>query len=184
MPGDPKKEAAALYAEHSTSLKRYALRLVPRSDISHAEDAVQETFERTVKHLKSGNPVTSPRGFLFKTLRNLVYSMFYRGERSYETADVPDMDEFEADAQTCSPERRMLAHQQLDVFSIAIEQLPEAYKQAFVMRRVYGKSCKEIAKILGVSESVVQNRAAKGCKYLQDYCKKHNIVLDDYSDAP
>ena len=156
MPGDPSKEAASLYVEHSTSLKRYALRLVPRSDVSHAEDAVQETFARTVKHLRNGNSVESPKGFLFRTLRNLVYNMFYRTERSYETNDMPDMDEFEADAYTCSPERRALAQQQLDAFSSAIAQLPDTYREAFVMRRVYGKSCREIAEVLGRSEDVVR----------------------------
>lgn len=174
--------ASRLYTEHVGPLKQYALRLVPESQPSDADDAVHATFEEIVKHLNKGKTIKSPRGLLSKILRTLVYKMFY-GNRRFQTIESTlDMDQFAADEVRYSPERSVLAHQQRDAFSYAINQIPKRYRLVFVMRRVYGVSCKEIAEQLGLSESVVQNRAAKGCEILRDYCEKHNIVLDDYDD--
>ncbi len=179
MSTDGNKVAAALYNEHRSALKRYALRVAPKSD---ADDLVQETYVRTLKHLSNGNSVKSPRRFLFRILTNLVYAMFRRSEFRYATNSTPDMDEFEADEYRCSPEHGVLAQQQLDAFTVVVTQLPDSYRQCFVLRRVYGVSCKEIAETLGVSEKVVQVRAARGLRYLQDYCQKHGIELEDYVD--
>lgn len=176
--------ARNLYKEHGGPLRQYALRIVPASYTSEAEDAVQETFAQTLRHLNDGKSITWPRAFLSTLLRALVYKMFYNRKSIPEIEASLDMDQFEADEYTCSPEHRVLAHQQREAFNSAVAQIPESYRQAFIMRRVYGSSCKEIAEVMGVSESVVQNRAAMGCKLLVAYCEEHNIVLDDYDDRP
>ena len=183
MPADSIETAASLFEEHEKSLKIYVQRLVPGYEVAHAEDVVQETFVRTIRHLNKGRAVDSPKGFLFTTARNLITSMFYRGRKHTETDSMPDMDEYVSDANVCSPEHRVMLQQKLDVFSAAIAQLPKRYQEAFVRRRIWGESCREIAVAMKLSEPAVSNYAALGWKLLVEYCEQHEIPLDDFSDG-
>jgi len=182
VPADSDDVAASLYRKHEKSLKGYVLRLVPNGEFSHAEDVVQETFVRTITHLNNGKTVESPTGFLFTTARNLITSMFYRGRKNTWTDSQADMDEHASNPKLCSPEQRAFMQQKLDAFSTAIAALPERYQEAFVRRRIWGESCKEIAAKMQLSESVVSNYAALGWKLLGEYCDKHGIVLSDFFD--
>src|SRR5258707_11651036 len=56
-----------LFAESRQALHRYILRFVGSSEI--AKEIVQEAFLRTYRQ---GESVTTPRGFLFSTVRNLA----------------------------------------------------------------------------------------------------------------
>ncbi|MEO1245935.1 MAG: sigma-70 family RNA polymerase sigma factor [Pseudomonadota bacterium] len=180
--GNSEEVAASLYREHQNSLKSYVIRLVPGYQVSHAEDVVQETFVRTIKHLNNGKVVDSPKGFLYTTARNLITSMFYRGRKHTETDSSPDMDDYASSAHVCSPENRAFMQQKLDAFSTAIAALPERYQEAFVRRRIWGESCSEIAVKMQLSENAVSNYAALGWKQLGEYCDKHGIVLNDFFD--
>ncbi len=182
MSANAKEVAESLYREHEKSLRGYVVRLVPGFEIAHAEDVVQETFIRTIRHLNKGKAVDSPKGFLFTTARNLITSMFYRGRQAILTDSTPDMDEYTSSANVCSPEHRVMLQQKLDAFSAAIAALPRRYQEAFVRRRVWGESCSEIAAAMQLSEASVSNYAALGWKSLVEYCEEHEIVLNDFSD--
>ena len=73
-------------------------------------------------------------------------------------------------------------HQKLDAFSVAIASLPKRYQEAFVRRRIWGESCREIAEAMQLSEPAVSNYAALGWKLLVEHCKEREIVLDDFTD--
>ena len=181
-PEDNKIAVTSLYREHEKSLRGYVLRLVPGYEVTHAEDVVQETFVRAIRHLNNGKEVESPKGFLFTTARNLVTSMFYRSRQHTQTDSMPDMDEYTSNANTCSPERRAMVQQKLDAVAAAIATLPERHQEAFVRRRVWGESCSEIAEVMELSEACVSNYATLGWKQLVQYCDVHNIALNDFSD--
>ena len=175
--GSEEDVAASLYREHEQSLRTYVIRYVPGYERSHADDVVQETFVRTIAHLKKGKVVDSPKGFLFTTARNLITSMFYRGRTNTATDSHADMDEYALNANTC-PEQRAIMRQKLDAFSAVIATLPERYQEAFVRRRIWGESCKEIADKMQLSESAVSNYAALGWKQLVNCCEERGIKLD------
>lgn len=174
--------ADSLYREHGDSLKKYIVQRVPGREISHAEDVVQETFVRTIKHLNKGKAVDSPKGFLYTTARNLITSMFYRGWKKVEAESLQGVDEHASSANSHSPENQAFMQQKLDAFCIAIEALPERYQEAFVRRRIWGESCSEIAVKMQLSESAVSNYAALGWKLLREYCDRHEIVLNEFFD--
>ena len=179
---DNRKVATSLYQEHRQSLEDYVLRLVPNNERSHAQDVVQETFLRTLKYLNKGKQVDSPKGFLYTTARNVITSMFYRGPKRTEIALVPDIDEYGSSAKACSPENEALMRQKLDTFCTAIATLPERYQEAFVRRRIWGESCKEIGDIMHLSEAVVSNYASLGWKLVVEYFDERGIVMDDFVD--
>lgn len=178
---DSEGVAAVLYREHEKSLRSYVIRQVPGYERSHAEDVVQETFVRTITHLNNGKAVDSPKGFLFTTARNLITSMFYRGRQRTHTDSHADMDEYAFNANTC-PEYKAMIGQKLDAFSSAIAALPERYQEAFVRRRIWGESCREIAVAMRLSESAVSNYAALGWKLLLEYCEEEGIKPDSFLD--
>ena len=182
MSTEGNKLAAALYNEHRKWLQQKVRKYVPDGDASRAEDVVQETFARTVKHLNNGKTLERPRGFLFTTARNLITSMFYRSRHYTETDDTLDMDQFATEANTCSPERWAMMQQRLDAFSIAIETIPTNYREAFVRRRVWGQSCREIGEIMGVKEHTIATYVGYAWQSLKDYCEANDIPLDDFSD--
>ncbi|MEO1245940.1 MAG: sigma-70 family RNA polymerase sigma factor [Pseudomonadota bacterium] len=182
MSADDNEIAASLYEEHGKSLRSYVRRLVPGYELAHAEDVVQETFVRAIKHLNNGKAIDSPKGFLYTTARNLITSMFYRGRKHTETDSMPDMDEYALQASVCSPEHRLMLEQNLDAFVVAIAALPQRYQEAFVRRRIWGESCREIAVATQLSENAVSNYAALGWKLLVEYCEEHGIVLNDFDD--
>jgi len=177
---DSDQVAATLFREHEQSLRSYVIRYVPGFEPSHAEDVVQETFVRTIAHLNNGKAVDSPKGFLFTTARNLITSMFYRGRQRTHTDSHADMDEYALNANACSPEHRAFMRQKLDAFSDAIATLPERYQEAFVRRRIWGESCREIAVKMQLSESAVSNYAALGWKLLGEYCEERGITLESF----
>ena len=174
---------ASLYEEYGTPLRCYVQRHVPGSQLSHAEDVVQETFVRAIKHIDKGKSIDSPRAFLYKTARNLITSMFYRGWKRIEANLMLDVDEYEHVSQTgaCSLEHQLSMELKLDAFCTAIEALPPRYQEAFVRRRIWGESCTEIADKMHLSEQAVSNYATLGWKLLLEYCEEHNIELNDFS---
>jgi len=182
MPASGCDTAASLFAEYGTSLRNYVQRLVPGYELAHAEDVVQETFVRAIQHLKHGKPLDSPQGFLWKTARNVTVSMFYRGRKHTSTDSHPDMDEHSSPADDYSPEYKVMLQQKLDAFSVAIAALPQRYQEAFIRRRVWGESCREIAATMQLSEKAVANYATLGWKLLLAYCEERDIVFNDFDD--
>lgn len=66
--------AEALYDEHKEGLRSYVRERVPAAAVAEVEDIVQEAFARTIKHLKKGKPVKSPKAFLFTAARDVITS--------------------------------------------------------------------------------------------------------------
>ncbi|MEO1245939.1 MAG: RNA polymerase sigma factor [Pseudomonadota bacterium] len=181
-PANSGEVAECLYHEHEDWLRDYAVGRVPGREISHAEDVVQETFVRVIKHLNKGKKIDSPEGFLYTTASNLITSMFYRGRKHTAIEWEPDMDVYAVPATVCSPEHLTIARENLEVLSFAIDTLPQRYREAFIRRRIRGESCSEIGMEMQLSESAVSNYAALGWKQLVEYFVQHDIVLDDFSN--
>ena len=173
---------SVLFVEYEKPLRLYVQQRVPGYEPAHADDVVQETFIRTIQHLSKGKAVDSPKGFLFTTARNLITSMFYRGRKHTDTHSAPYMDDFTSPICGDAPEHRLMLQQKLDAFCVAIAALPKRYQEAFVRRRVWGESCREISDAMQLSEKAVANYTALGWKRLLVYCEKHNIVLNDFDD--
>lgn len=174
--------AEALYDEHKKNLQNYVRRRLPAADMVQAEDVVQETFARTINHLSNGNTIKSPKAFLYTTARNVITSTVYRRRGRMDLYVTDDMDQYAAEANACSPQRRAAAQQHLDALMTAISGLPDNYRETFVRRRVKGESCREIAEIMDIKEHTVSTYVALGWQLLDEYCEEHNIVLEKPSE--
>lgn len=156
--------ALDLFMTHRSALIDYASRIV--GNRSQAEDLVQEAWLR-FDNAAHGQRVDHPRGYLFRIVRNLALDL--RRTKGYAAAsDNGRLDEIPA--ATASPEQTALHREQLRILGEAIAELPERTRIAFYMYRIEGKSLKEIARHLGVSQvrvhQLVKDAVRHGAKRL------------------
>lgn len=142
-------------------LKRAIAGLVPPKEV---EDIVQEAYVRACQADRQ-SPITTPRSFLFKTVRNLALDHLKRAETRLS-------DSFEEDAvgyvgqqaYGADPLAEAITHEEFSLFCEATRLLPPQCRRAFVLKKVYGYSRREIAAHMGVSENTVQTQIARGMK--------------------
>ncbi len=147
--------------------------IVPPSEI---EDVVQETYVRVCQS-QTADDIRSPRSFMYRTARNIAINHMKKAE----TRLVDSLDSvYEATgraAQEPSGDTLNLVCSREDfaLFCEAVEKLPLQCRRAFVLKKVYGHTYKEIAETLQISEKTVEKHIAKGisrCRaYLQN-CDK------------
>lgn len=154
----------ALFREHHERLARFARHLVGAG--ADADDLVQETFLRAHHYLCNGKDIRAPLSFLFVTMRNLVNDASRQKKIAAVEASV-DTDEIAPDDEVPSVERQAMSELEFENLCVAIAQLPERMRYAFVLRKVYGYSCREIAEHLGRSTNTVRDQVAQGFKKLQ-----------------
>lgn len=152
-----------LFRDHHERLTRFARHLVGNG--ADADDLVQETFLRAHNYLYNGKDIHAPLSFLFVTMRNLVNDADRQRkvagiEASLETENAPDVE-------APSVERQAISEREFETLCEAIAQLPERMRYAFVLRKVYGYSCREIAQHLGRSTNTVRDQVAQSFKKLR-----------------
>jgi RNA polymerase sigma-70 factor (ECF subfamily) len=59
-----------------------------------------------------------------------------------------------------------MSEREFERLCVAIAQLPERMRYAFVLRKVYGYSCREIAEQLGRSTNTIRDQVAQSFKKL------------------
>lgn len=153
---------AELFREHHERLARFARHLVGAG--ADADDLVQETFLRAHSYLCNGKQIRAPLSFLFVTMRNLVNDASRHGGVAVVE---PSADACErAPEEAPSLERQVLSEREFEALCAAIGELPERMRHAFVLRKVYGYSCREIAEQLGRSTNTIRDQVAQGYKKL------------------
>ncbi len=172
MPAVP-DQSEALFREYREQLTRFAIHLVGKG--ADADDLVQDTFLKAHRHLCAGKTIHTPLSFLIVTMRNLVNDA-HRGSRVVDLRAALDMDDVVANDEAPSVERQVMSEREFESLCVAITHLPERMRYAFVLRKVYGYSCSEIAEQLGRSTNTVREQVAQSFKRLQ-------ALQDEQGDA-
>jgi RNA polymerase sigma-70 factor (ECF subfamily) len=160
-PVSPAFEAEAL--ESLDSLYRTALRLtrVP----ADAEDLVQETYLKAFRAADRFEPGTNLRAWLFTILHNTARNR--ARDRARDTVAV-DSDVVERAAErpgsgaADTPETLLLRETLAPELQAAIDDLPDAFRQAVWLRDVEEFSYAEIATMLSVPVGTVMSRISRG----------------------
>jgi RNA polymerase sigma-70 factor (ECF subfamily) len=153
----------AVFVTLRRHLARAVSRIVPPRDI---EDIVQETYVR-VCQVDQPETIRHPRSFLYRIACNIALDHVKRAEsRLTDSMDeVADGDEhFDAARSGDETYDQVAAKQEFEFFCEAVRQLPLQCRRAFVLRKVYGYSQKEIAETLSLSENTVEKHIAHGIK--------------------
>ena len=171
----PAFEAEALAS--LDSLYRAALRLtrVP----ADAEDLVQETYLKAFRAADSFRPGTNLRAWLFTILHNTARNR--ARDRARDTVAVDsDVVDRAADAPPPAgrasgagetPESLLLRDTLAPELQAAVDDLPDAFRQAVWLRDVEELSYAEIADMLDVPIGTVMSRISRGRRLLFDKLK-------------
>ena len=165
----PEPEAfAAEVLQHLDALYATALRLTRnRAD---AEDLVQDTLVRALRFGDRFTPGTNLKAWLYTILHNAWRNRRRDAQRDPVAADSDLVDEAVSlpggPAEFETPEQ-VLLRDTLDAdLQAALDELPEAFRQAVWLRDVEEFSYAEIAAMLGVPIGTVMSRISRGRRQL------------------
>jgi len=166
QPTQKDRFASAFIALRST-LARAVSRLVPPKEV---EDIVQETYVR-VCQVEAPEQIQFPRSFMLRTAQNLALDHLKRAETRLNVSMDDELDLEVAGYTTRADDTfdRVAANQEFGFFCEAVRQLPQQCRKAFVLKKVYGYSQKEIALSLDISENTVEKHIATGIKRCAQY---------------
>ena len=165
--------AAAFEAEALASvdsLYRTALRLtrVP----ADAEDLVQETYLKAFRAADRFEPGTNLRAWLFTILHNTARNRARDRARdavvTFDSGTVERAADATLDAMADNPETLLLRETLAPELQAAIDELPDAFRQAVWLRDVEEFSYAEIATMLDVPAGTVMSRISRGRRMLFD----------------
>ncbi len=167
--GDP-DACACLMKQYAARLFRRVLTIVG-GDSDHAEAVVQSTFIKACDRFNSFEGRSQPGTWLYRIAINeaLMQQRKAHAERQHVPLDLTDLLPTAAPiqhAKPCDPEGAALQNELAARLHAAIAALPAHYRQVFALRDMQGKSVKETAAALGVSESVVKVRLHRARKQL------------------
>lgn len=155
---------ASLFIGLRTTLARAVSRLVPPKEV---EDIVQETYVR-VCQVEKPDQIQFPRSFMLRTAHNLALDHLKRAETRLSVSMDDELEQvLETAGYTTRADEtfdRVAANQEFGFFCEAVRQLPLQCRKAFVLKKVYGYSQKEIAQQLDISENTVEKHIAAGIK--------------------
>jgi len=139
-----------LYRTHHSWLHGWLSRRMGCRD--NAADLAQDTFVRLLKSRQS-SPLREPRAYLSSIARGLMIDQYRRREleRAYleSVALLPQHE-------VPSEESRLLILDTLERIDRMLDMLKPRVRQAFLLARLDGLTCAQIAEKLGVSRATVE----------------------------
>lgn len=143
-------------------LMRFVSRIVPPKDI---EDIVQETYIKACD-IEQRDSVKQPRSLFFKIAKNLALDHIKRAEFKLSTSmEGDEFDRIVAEQQESDDTYHQVAlKEEFSMFCESVRYLPVQCRRAFVLKKVYGFSQKEIAQYMDISQSTVEKHIANGIK--------------------
>jgi len=146
---------AALVDEYAGTLYRVAYSVLRNA--ADAEDAVQETYLRVLRHRNSLGEIRDPRVWMVRIVWNVVLDRKRRAKTRPETDDVADLARM-LPASGLTAEERVASAQHHEHVLRAVGQLPEKEQRVLILSAFEELSSVEIAQILGTTESTIRSR--------------------------
>ena len=137
-------------------LKNELFRLALRITLNRteAEDVVQETMIKVWNKRDHWDEIESIEAFCLTICRNISLDKMKKAENQnqslQEEHDAPDL------SYTSNPEEQAMQRDRIQLIRRLIDHLPEKQRSCMQLRDFEGKSYKEIAQVLGISEEQVK----------------------------
>jgi RNA polymerase sigma-70 factor (ECF subfamily) len=168
---------AAFARQHEAALRATALRLC--GNAPDANDLVQDTFERGLRHFERFQQGTNGQAWLLTILRRLFLDRCraWAGERR------ADVEPEEVEARVAAPEAEEApawASVQPEQLRAALERLPEEFRVVYQLHALEGCSYNEIAARLGLPKATVGTRLIRARRKLRELLlPQHHEVKDE-----
>ena len=138
-------------------LKNELFRLALRITLNRAEaeDVVQETMIKVWNRRDKWEEIESIEAFCLTICRNIAIDKMRKMENQNQSLsegehDAPDQ------SYSSNPEEQAMQQDRMQLIRQLINQLPEKQRSVMQLRDFEGKSYKEIAKVMGISEEQVK----------------------------
>ena len=142
-----------LYRRHKDPVYRYLLRLSGHNET--AEDVFQDVWGKIIKARSSYRPTAKFTTFLYRVAHNCFIDHVRRNKRhAGNTTLEPELHGDPGETVETATERS-LARERLEV---ALTQLPEAQRDAFLLREEGGLSVDQIAAVTGCNRETAKSR--------------------------
>lgn len=161
----------SVYMSLRGALARAVVGIVPPKEI---EDIVQETYVRACQIEETGK-IRTPRSFLLTTARNLALDHIKRAESRLTDNLEESVENGLVKPAGLADEtfEKVATNEEFSLFCDAVRHLPLQCRRAFVLKKVYGYSRREIAREMRLTESTVQTHLARGMKRCTYYIDQH-----------
>lgn len=145
----------ALVAEYSTTLYRVAYSVTRNS--AEAEDIVQETFLRVLRHQNKLGEIRDARVWLVRIAWNLALDRKRRSKTRPETEDIADLVRTLPSVERRADDEAISAQEHARIVAL-IDQLPAKERHALLLSALEELSTAEIAGICSTTESSIRSR--------------------------
>ena len=150
-------------------LDRLALRITLNP--AEAEDIVQETMIKVWNRRDQWDEIESIEAFCLTICRNLALDKMHKMENQNQSLDEGIHDATDRSFSS-NPEEQAMQRDRIQLIRRLIDHLPEKQRSCMQLRDFEGKSYKEIAQVLGISEeqvkiNIFRARQAINQKYIE-----------------
>lgn len=170
---------SALVESYKIAVYNLAYRMLGRAE--DAEDVAQETFLRAYSRLKTYDPEKRFSTWLLSIATHLCIDHLRR-KPTVSLEDQPGFDVI--DERLEEPEKVSLRREQREEVQALLSTLPEKYRTPLVLRYWYDQSYQEIARTLGLTESLVKTRLFRARQMLADEVGKKGGRVNAMPDFP
>lgn len=161
-----------LYRRHNDPLYRYLLRLCRHRDT--AEDIFQEVWGKIVKSRASYRPTAKFTTFLYRVAHNCFIDHLRRNKRHANTAELDVESHSHPGEQPETLTERSLARERL---SLALLELPDEQRDAFLLHEEAGLNLDQIAAVTGSNRETAKSR-------LRYAVAKLRAAIDEQPERP
>lgn len=162
-----------LYGGYAKKILNYVYRMTGSRE--EAEDLTQDTFILAFRNLKSLKESSKFQSWLYRIAQNNVYQK-YRTRLPHTESIESSNEEFgilETPAADKTPEGEILSKELHGVVQKVIDELPDKYKQVFVLSAIHKYSYEAIAEIVGRSLASVKSDIHRARVEVRDRVKKY-----------
>lgn len=135
-------------------LYRLALRIT--LDSAEAEDVVQETMIKVWNRRNDWQKIESIEAFCLTICRNLALDKTRKKANQATSIEEIEARDTADRSNAANPEEQAVLRDRIGIVRRLIDSLPEKQRTAMQLRDFEGKSYKEIAAIMGISEELVK----------------------------
>lgn len=174
--GSRKKKVAKaafdeLYSRYSSNVFAYCRKILNNEEA--ARDIFQETFTRVFQVAKKKKAMTNVAGFIIKIARNLCLNEKDKRKREHVSLE---------DIKMPTNDRHYGSKQLEELLNTALEDLPEDYREALILKEFMNMSYKEIADTLGTTLPVVRIRIYRAKNKLKELLSPYFSELENIFD--
>jgi RNA polymerase sigma factor (sigma-70 family) len=146
-------------------------------DTSDAEDVLQDVFYELIAAYRMMQPVEEVTAWMFRVARNRMTDLFRR-RKTVSLNEPASADEDSAEtledllpAADAGPDAVFARGVLLEALEDALDELPEAQREAFLAHEVLGRSFKEMSTETGVSVNTLLARKRYAVLHLRERLK-------------